>query len=551
MSPNGGVPPRLSGIAIWKNSPKKSDFNEIKSKGEDNFIVKWTDGSWQKAFTETFTEFCDCTSIHGIKHFLNHSWFERLLWIVLFVISITGCSLMISLVWQKWNQSPVILSFDNKLMTMAAIPFPAVTVCSDAKVDIDQFNYRSAYEKYLRNEKLNETEIEYLLAIDSNFCKNIKDPSNLPLPDKVIDKEFMRDLAIQSNDFISCESGLNSIGGVEHSNCILDIQRISTNEGLCYTFNLLNTNELLNEGVLNDYDNNKNNNMSGWHPYTGYENYIRGVTYPKRSFGAGSTRGINLHLKTRPANYVNQCSNESHHGYNIFLHPPTDYPWKKEYMYKVGMDQQMAIIIKPPSIITSENLKGYPILKRKCYFEDERKLKLFRYYSQANCELECLTSIMFKKCGCVEYWMPHLPHMTECKFNRIIDHPNCSYDDIEIAIQEERVKTIVDIDNQLECNCLPSCNSIQYEADQTMLLNRAEEDSGKNDSIKYVNILLYYKTFQFIPMKRTELYTDLDFISNCGGLLSLFIGTSLLSIVEVLYFFTIRLVDNIKAKKNL
>lgn len=34
---------------------------------------------------------------------------------------------MISLVWQKWNQSPVILSFDNKLMTMASIPFPAVT----------------------------------------------------------------------------------------------------------------------------------------------------------------------------------------------------------------------------------------------------------------------------------------------------------------------------------------------------------------------------------------------------------------------------------------
>lgn len=66
----------------------------------------------------------------------------------------------------------------------------------------------------------------------------------------------------------------------------------------------------------------------------------------------------------------------------------------------------------------------------------------------------------------------------------------------------------------------------------------------------YVEVLLYYKSFQFIPMKRTELYTDLDFISNCGGLLSLFIGTSLLSIVEVIYFFTIRLLDNFKAKKT-
>lgn len=66
---------------------------------------------------------------------------------------------MISLVWQKWNQSPVILSFDNKLMTMAAIPFPAVTICPDAKADVTDFNYKESYEKYVNNVSLSEEEM--------------------------------------------------------------------------------------------------------------------------------------------------------------------------------------------------------------------------------------------------------------------------------------------------------------------------------------------------------------------------------------------------------
>lgn len=151
-------------------------------------------------------------------------------------------------------------------------------------------------------------------------------------------------------------------------------------------------------------------------------------------------------------------------------------------MYKVGMNQQMAIIIKPPSIITSDNLKDYPISKRKCYFEGERNLNLFRFYSQSNCELECLVHIMYKKCGCVDYWMPRLPNIPDCRLNRTFYNANCSSDDIEYAVQEERVKTIVDTDGRLECNCLPNCNSIQYEADQTMLLNKdcAKIEEGSN-----------------------------------------------------------------------
>lgn len=39
----------------------------------------------------------------------------------------------------------------------------------------------------------------------------------------------------------------------------------------------------------------------------------------------------------------------------------------------------------------------------------------------------------------------------------------------------------------------------------------------------------------------SKLYGTVDFLANCGGLLGLFVGVSVLSIVEVFYYFILRL----------
>lgn len=49
---------------------------------------------------------------------------------------------------------------------------------------------------------------------------------------------------------------------------------------------------------------------------------------------------------------------------------------------------------------------------------------------------------------------------------------------------------------------------------------------------------------QFITSQRGELYGNASFIANCGGLLGLFTGFSILSLVEVIYFATLRLALN-------
>lgn len=51
---------------------------------------------------------------------------------------------------------------------------------------------------------------------------------------------------------------------------------------------------------------------------------------------------------------------------------------------------------------------------------------------------------------------------------------------------------------------------------------------------------VYYKESQFITSRRSELYGLTDFLANCGGLLGLCMGVSLLSLVELLYFCLVR-----------
>lgn len=61
---------------------------------------------------------------------------------------------------------------------------------------------------------------------------------------------------------------------------------------------------------------------------------------------------------------------------------------------------------------------------------------------------------------------------------------------------------------------------------------------------------IFFKENQFITSKRSELYGPTDFLANCGGLLGLFMGASFLSIVELLYFFSLRLCCNLRTRMN-
>ena len=83
------------------------------------------------------------------------------------------------------------------------------------------------------------------------------------------------------------------------------------------------------------------------------------------------------------------------------------------------------------------------------------------------------------------------------------------------------------------CNCLPPCNSVSYNVDV-----RSADSDGKTV------VMVYFKESEFIALERQELFGDVNFWANCGGLVGLFIGFSIMSFVEILYYLFFRWMYN-------
>lgn len=57
---------------------------------------------------------------------------------------------------------------------------------------------------------------------------------------------------------------------------------------------------------------------------------------------------------------------------------------------------------------------------------------------------------------------------------------------------------------------------------------------------------LFFKSEHFTELTRSEIYDSFELVAQFGGLLSLFLGISLITFVELLYFLTLRIICNVR-----
>lgn len=93
-------------------------------------------------------------------------------------------------------------------------------------------------------------------------------------------------------------------------------------------------------------------------------------------------------------------------GFKIFLHTPGDVLKLSDDYVRVPFREAVQISIKPRMITTAEGLRKYKPNDRQCFFNSERKLQFFKFYSKPNCESECAANYTIQECGCVKFSMP-------------------------------------------------------------------------------------------------------------------------------------------------
>lgn len=426
------------------------------------------------------------SSIHGVRYIADSKSHKsvRIFWLITFLMSIIGFLFYVNGVYSKWMLAPDI-GITANLKPIREIPFPAVTICAPMNIKNEQANFNKVYKEININGSLNEKEMDIdkqkmisaiVQSCDPNlsisFTEKIKQSASHDLVDHLLKGSFNVNEA-----FHQCYLNSNL-----KKNCNDIFNRIITDDGICYSYNMQGYNTLFNKNLLDkDFDlfiRKGIKNIAKDHSmffdehyeeveWTLQQGYISNEdnVFPFRIINKNSIEFILRHPKAETNNYCPAMRN----SYKIIFHMPNEIPTRfHNYIYS-SMGTQFLISKTAKHFTTDTSLRKYRPEIRKCYFDNERKLKFFNSYTSAHCDLECLTNHTLKVCGCVKFSMPRSSKTPVCN----LEETAC-YDDA----MRHWPSDVDDSPNfVVPCNCYPPCNNIKY---STKLIDHVNIDTLLN-----------------------------------------------------------------------
>ncbi|KAK4873971.1 hypothetical protein RN001_013331 [Aquatica leii] len=187
-----------------------------------------------------------------------------------------------------------------------------------------------------------------------------------------------------------------------------------TEEGVCYTFNMIPYHNILRnykDFVIND-DVKPHLEIRHWSLEDSYTFEDNIDCYPRRSIFVGSETGFMVDGLYTNYSQVDHLCQDSAQGFKISIHHPAQLP-DMDMQLILPLNQIMIVAVKPVMIRTN-GLSSYQPKNRACYFAHEKYLSLFKFYTQQNCHSECLSNFTLQKCKCVAFWMPRNPGTKIC-----------------------------------------------------------------------------------------------------------------------------------------
>ncbi|KAK9883353.1 hypothetical protein WA026_001528 [Henosepilachna vigintioctopunctata] len=530
-----------------------------------------------------FESYCNHTSIHGFQYFgQNRTIIEKCWWTIVFMAIVSGCGFSIYLIYNKWRLSPVIVSLTTKDTPIYEIPFPAVTICPTIKYSNDCINFSALFENYNTTLEGREEIAEYIAQL-CQWGRSFRNVKNLK--------------ATFSNEiyktFLNCSPYLVSEVNEEHEVNFMDeflsfredFRPLITEDGLCFTFNMLPTEEVFSDVAYIHPEYSSSDPKSQWIPQSGYRKKTDVHTYPRRALWSGAANSLKVVLAHRKSDIDYLCTG-AEQGYKVILHFPTRIPRSILEYTMAPFGKATMISVSAQRMATSEVVKNYSPGKRDCYFEGEKKLQFFKIYSISNCAFECLTNFTLKECGCVGFYMPRNESTPICglpragcldlarkkyqlaklksklkekvySFSTVSQSPTTKRTKPNTSNKNPRKKRETDNHsedeekNEARCNCLRNCNDVTYTGSTTVLEYNWKKMSLEHNDLNstlydLTQISIYFGHNVIFTTERNELYGPTDFLSNFGGLLGLFSGFSILSMMEIIYFCTFRIIGNWK-----
>ncbi|XP_030383987.1 sodium channel protein Nach [Scaptodrosophila lebanonensis] len=453
--------------------------------------------------------------IHGIRYLVKRILliFERLLWLALLIASIYFCIVVsLSSVDRYYTKSTHIGLERNYHFWNTTLP--SLTLCPMERLNqsfLDKFcmangiegRDKAEFEDFLEN-LANSTYTNFHRIPQYQSTDDILERLNIR-PENYM--ELIYNMTYDSSYDPIEKQRTRSIDGQTN----IHVRQVLTEYGLCY----------LGNSKL-------------------------GEEYSSRYFIFGLYPEFNRHEHTRKLLQVQIGSFfEKDVGYTLlglrseaidsFIHSPFDV-MKVDNNFGYTDD---GVVYDPESqeVIAEENFeKEATIAQRKCRFYHESNLTHFKFYTRNICQQECRINLAYKICKCIPHFYP----------NRIATPKQvCSYKTLKTCFPQYTslfLKLYGDQNSPIKratCYCEQTC------LDAVVTTKSALPMRGSRQLLGSIGSAISMKTWPQNRLKRQVIFTFTDLLVSIGSTAGLFLGFSVLGLVELIYFFTIRLICQI------
>ncbi|KAJ8731421.1 hypothetical protein PYW07_004585 [Mythimna separata] len=495
-------------------------------------------------------EYCEESSICGLKHLVddNTPFIERIIWIITLIVGLI-CS--ISLVWltfDKYYSAPLVTTQLPEGVSVNKIIFPAVGICTNNRI-----SKRAAAElakkllKAERNKHYTEKDMMSLLfglgQLYGLGAVNFNNVSPIQLHDALGDydvHELMRNLTPRCEDLL-----VRCIWNTEARNCLDLFDFRLTMNGYCCTFNYLRIYDTLFQSI------------------TSTTRSIDMYNYGNKSF-FDFDQGLKVLLRLNESDDF--FYNIPLQGAQLQFSDAYDFPDSPSgsfAMQIISPRVEMTVLVTASFTEASRDIQHVPIKLRKCRFYDESSYLPF--YTYSDCMLKCRMQFLLDHCKCTPFNMPKISSARTCNMKDVPCLRTYYSQSISVRPTDDFVPDELELDSVgggIDCPmCNPTCSKTAYSYDFNNVVLYPEylntvPDSERDIWLQGVNFTGTSQVHVKYAREVADRYGQnvimkwFDLISNIGSTCGFITGFSFVSVLEFIYFFTVKLVREVRSRRQ-
>lgn len=412
---------------------------------------------------------------------LNISRFERILWYLICIASLAYSHYLINSSLKHYMANPTVVTIEKDFRNWEN-PFPAATGCFADKIDPDK-----ARQYILKQWGLNQTDEKF-----EHLMEFVEVVANLTYSTFHTLEKFKNDIELCNVDWLSIitqvHPALEGALVTFQTKVKTEFEFVITELGLCFTLNS-KFSKLLSPGLS------INNSVPIFSSFPSENlkcHYLNGLCYAR--YDSDPELPVYYHI----------------HSYLEVIHTTSTPP------ILVRKSEEYEINFKLAETYSLEDLRYLSPQQRNCRFDDEPLTNNLPAYSTGLCSMECRHRLALDLCGCKPFFYNFLPGKV-CNMEGLLCLSRYSHFFNQST-------------GAIGCNCPQPCNLMVY-LKQIPKITEWDNQAFFDQRITFRWGLVQPTT----KYHRKIIFGFQELIVSFGGILSLFVGISAISIVESVY----------------